>query len=152
MHYKVPLLLLLVLVMANAQAKDERVYLNVYGLAYHAEMRERDWNEDNTGVGLRMKLSADTFVEAGTFKDSMYEWSSYAGAAYQLALLGNWVKAGAGVFLMSRPSHASGDPFIAALPLVSLTAGPVVTNVTYIPRSGYANTVQTWFVYWSLGF
>lgn len=143
---------LLAFVVLGVEAKDEDVYLNVYGVAYHAEMRERDWNEDNTGVGLRMKTSRRSFVEAGTFKDSMYEWSKYAGVAYQLGIIGSWVKAGGGVFVMSRPSYAGGDPFVAALPLVSVVAGPVVTNVTFIPRTGYANTVETWFVYWSLGF
>jgi len=90
------------------------------------------------------------FVTVSGFKDSLNEPSYYAGGGYMRRLLLsrklNYLHADAGLigFLMTRKDYKNGEPFVGALPVLSVGTRNVSVNVTYIPKV-HPKMAELWF-------
>ena len=149
------LLLCLQLFAANpGNASDFSLLVN--GKSIHTKKAENaQYNETNWGFGLQYEFArtAQTwvpFVTVSGFKDSNNQPSYYAGGGYMrrmmLARRFNYLHMDAGLigFAMTRQDYKSGEPFLGALPAMSLGTRDVSINVTYIPKV-HPKMAELWF-------
>lgn len=129
------------------------LYASIYGYSYHAD-RSRGFNEDNVGWGLRYNHK-QAFVEAGRYVDSLnknamfvavgYQWP--IGEHFEFAIMGGALKQKqARLGKLSRKDETVG----VIMPLLRIKAGPIITNVSYIPDSTERKLYEAVVVYWSL--
>jgi hypothetical protein len=142
---------------ARAARAEDRVFLDVYGLAYHTDragVRAAHLdNEFNPGLGLKYELSADsrgaTFAEAGFYKDSGRHWTAIAGPGYQLRIAERWRVGGVLLFFDSR-TYNHGRPFIAPIPMLTWDLGRFQLNAVYAPRASGVNEFAVFGFYASV--
>ena len=73
-------LLAALLVISNAKAEEGDVHIVLHGLSQHSQAREncRNWNQVNTGLGLRYELDESLSMQLGGYRNSMNRNSVYA--------------------------------------------------------------------------
>ena len=120
-------------------AQDWNVVLN--GKAIHIGAN-RDWNEDNWGLGLEREFDTQSpwvkIVLANAFTDSLDEMSYMAGGGIKrrfrpLASRNVYIDAGAVGFLMTRQDVRDNRPFPGVLPTLTLGTERLAVNLSYIP-------------------
>lgn len=78
---------------ANPPAAEDqhRIHLVVHGLSHHFAERAngRDWNEHNTGLGLRYQINSNWGAQAGAYRNSIHQTSRYLWAEYTPVHLGS---------------------------------------------------------------
>lgn len=119
----------------------DELHLVLNGKSIH--MENKNLNEKNWGLGVEYLFEEKDnwipMVAASGFKDSNKQMSYYfGGGAKRRFYLGNrkdgWhIDGGLFGFIMTRKDYKNNDPFIAALPFVSVGTEKVAVNVTYIP-------------------
>ena len=137
-----PLFALSVLLSLATPAVAGELHLVLNGKAIHLD--EGDYNEKNWGLGFEYDFNPEdrwiTFVNGSAFKDSNDQWSKYVGPGIKrrvelgTAANSEWhLDVGIIGFLMTRKDFNDNDPFLGALPFVSLGTRAVAVNATYIP-------------------
>lgn len=140
----------------SAFAATDKLSLLVNGKSVHMKKSaDTNYNESNWGFGLQYEF-ANTgqkwvpFAAVSGFKDSNNQASYYAGGGYmrRLILVRKWnqlhMDAGLIGFVMSRQDYKDGDPFVGALPALSLGTNDISLNVTYIPKV-HPRIAELWF-------
>jgi hypothetical protein len=137
-------------------ANANNLSLLVNGKSIHTKKTENfHYNESNWGFGLHYEFARTTkpwvpFMTVSGFKDSNNEPSYYAGGGYMrrvmLSRKHNYLHMDAGLigFVMTRQDYKSGQPFLGALPALSLGTRDVSVNVTYIPKV-HRKMAELWF-------
>jgi len=119
-------------------------HVDVWGFSYHLD-RAKQLNETNHGVGVRYQFMEHKYLRysaaAGVFKDSMYDYSKYAGMVVEtntpiVSLQLNGV-------VMSRPSYNRGSLFVAPLPSLGIDLTVVKFNIFYIPKAEAYGLIET---------
>ena len=113
------------------------------GRSYHVGASE-EWNEDNYGLGLEYQFATQSrwkkLVMANGFQDSNAEMSYMAGGGIHRNLYvtdrlhGFYVDAGINAFVMTRKDVNDNQPFLSALPSLTIGNRYVGINLTYLPR------------------
>ncbi|MBI3899505.1 MAG: hypothetical protein HY308_14605 [Gammaproteobacteria bacterium] len=125
--------------------------LIINGKAWHIGT-DKHYNEKNWGAGVQYDFDVVgdnwiPFVTASGFKDSNNNPSYYAGGGYlkRFAISSDYhVDIGAIAFLMQREGYKNDNPFLGALPVLSIGTQKVAVNITYIP-SVDPKWVPLWF-------
>ena len=150
------LLALVTLCIASNGANAQNLSLLLNGKSIHTKKSETStYNERNWGFGLQYEFANTTrkwipFAAVSGFKDSNNQASYYAGGGYMRRLMFsrqlNFLHADVGIiaFMMSRQDYQDGQPFIGALPAMSLGTRDVSVNVTYIPKV-HPKMEELWF-------
>jgi hypothetical protein len=148
------LLLLLLIFSSSALAENLSILLN--GKSIHLNTpATSDLNENNWGLGLQYDLAPVRenwipFLIASGFNDSNSNPSYFAGGGIvkrmDLSQLHKDLHFDAGLvgFVMTRKEYNDGDPFIGALPALSLGTERMAVNITYIPKISPKH-VALWF-------
>lgn len=120
-------------------AESLNIVLN--GKSFHA--KKKNYNEDSWGLGIEYNFKEDkkwvNFINGGFFKDSNSNRSNYFGGGIKRRFLltddkDNWhMDAGVTAFVMTRKGFKNSDPFIGALPYLSIGTRKFSVNATYIP-------------------
>jgi len=130
-----------ILLMPQAvHAEELSVILN--GKSIHLE--GEGWNENNGGIGFEYDFKSETkwsyLVAGSTFKDSFNETSNYFGAGMKRRFLwdndvnGLHLDAGVLAFFMTRKDYKNNNPFLGALPFVSIGTPAIALNMVYVPK------------------
>jgi hypothetical protein len=108
-------------------------------------------NEGNWGLGVQYDWIRENsnwvpFATASGFKDSNNNPSYYAGGGlvYRFKFEDVHFDAGLVGFVMTREGYKNGDPFLGALPALSVGTKHVALNFTYIPKIE-PKSVPLWF-------
>jgi hypothetical protein len=150
------LLVSLLLLSSEGQTADWGV--NVYGASYHFERsRARDLrvdNEFNPGLGVRYRAPInerwDWNVDAGFYRDSGRNTALFAGPGIAFKAT-EGLRLGGALVLFNSDSYNRGRAFIAPLPVVAYEWRAVTLNVTYFPKIGNFNEINTlgfWLTFW----
>lgn len=145
-------LLIMISFSLSPQIMADSVNLIINGKSIHEN--KRNYNEENWGLGFEYNFSEDkkwiNFINGGYFKDSLSNTSKYlGGGSKRRFLLGDhkdgWhIDAGLTAFLMTRKDQKNNQPFIGALPFVSIGTGKFAINATFIPAVS-PKTESLWF-------
>jgi len=137
-------LIWLVMLLYTSEAMADQVHVVINGKAYHFD-RDRDWNENNYGLGFEYDFTPQgdwiPLVTGSSFKDSNKQTSRYLGGGAKRRFLfgkdpqGFHLDVGLVVFAMTRKDFKNDDPFIGVLPFISLGNEIVAINATYIPKT-----------------
>ncbi|KPJ92128.1 MAG: hypothetical protein AMJ53_09985 [Gammaproteobacteria bacterium SG8_11] len=150
------LMLLCVLMLHTSVVNASNLSLLVNGKSFHTKKSENTYyNESNWGFGLQYEFARTAqpwipFMAVSGFKDSHNEPSYYAGGGYMrrmmLARKLRYLHLDAGLigFVMTRKDYKNGEPFLGALPVMSLGNKDVSVNVTYIPKV-HPKMAELWF-------
>jgi len=150
------ILLLYLLVFHANPANANNLSLLVNGKSIHTKKIENvQYNEHNWGFGLHYEFARTPqpwvpFVSVSGFKDSLNEPSYYAGGGYMRRIMLsrelNYLHVDAGLigFLMTRKDYKNGQPFLGALPALSVGTKDISVNVTYIPKV-HPKMAELWF-------
>lgn len=141
MLFRIVLLLSLNLLACSSTLADE-LHLVLSGTAIH--VGTNGLNEKNEGVGFEYDFDQDgnwiPFITGATFKDSNDQTSKYLGAGkkYRFQISpdpeGLHIDAGFFGFIMTRHDYKDNEPFLAALPFVSIGNEWIAANITYTPK------------------
>jgi hypothetical protein len=73
-------LLAALLVIPSVKAEEGDVHVVLHSLSLHSQARDngRDWNQVNTGLGLRYELDRSLSVQFGGYRNSLDRTSAYA--------------------------------------------------------------------------
>ena len=125
----------------NTTVADD-LHLIVSGTALH--IGSNDLNEKNYGLGFEYDFEERNnwirFITGASFKDSNDQTSKYLGTGSKRRFrFGSdpdefHFDAGAFAFVMTRKDVNDNEPFIAALPFVSLGNEWLAVNLTYAPK------------------
>ena len=128
------------------------LHLVINGKSIHEN--KRNYNEENWGLGFEYDFAEDkkwiNFFNGGFLKDSFSNTSKYlGGGSKRRFILGSdqdgWhIDAGLTAFIMTRKDHKNNQPFIGALPFVSVGTRQFSINATYIPAVD-PKTESLWF-------
>ena len=147
---------LFLLIIFSSSAFAENLSILVNGKSFHIdEPSYLDLNERNWGLGLQYDLDPVyehwiPFLIASGFNDSNSNPSYMAGGGIvrrvDLSHFYDDLHFDAGVvgFMMTRKGTNGGDPFIGALPALSLGTDLLAVNFTYIPKLSPKH-VALWF-------
>ena len=134
------LAVLLVAPVSSAFAGNFSAVLN--GRSIHVDAAQ-DWNEDNAGLGLEYQFATESRwkkqLMVNGFRDSNEDMSYMAGAGLHRTLYatnrlnGFYVDAGINAFLMTRRDVNDNQPFLGAVPSLSVGNHYMGINLTYLP-------------------
>ncbi|MCX6835770.1 MAG: hypothetical protein NTW07_11695 [candidate division Zixibacteria bacterium] len=140
---------------SSEQVEADSFALNLYGVSYHLDHRDEPTsgmggsnklNEFNEGVGLRLSLGNDSsdvlFLEGGSFQDSFENEAGYLSLGYQWRVIMQ-LRIGINAAIYATDSIREGDPFFAAIPLISYTIGFLTVNGLYLPKYRDINPYHT---------
>ena len=135
---------------------DSEIHLVVNGKSRHfvSEARRCELRETNTGIGVEVRHTDDTFWMAGTYQDSYDAQASYVGIGkrWTIAEEGH-VKFSAGVtgFLTHRKwdENSSMRVMPGILPVFTAQAGQLSANFLFVPRTPITKDAPTGFVQFS---
>ncbi len=123
-------------------ASADELHLIVSGKAIH--YGEGNYNEDNRGFGFEYDFKQRgnwiPLITGVSFLDSNKQTSNYLGVGSKRRFLfsqnpkGFHFDAGVLAFVMTRYDYKNNDPFIAALPFISMGIDWFAINVTYVPK------------------
>ena len=133
--------LLITVPWSSAMAGELSTVFN--GKSIHVDASE-EWNEDNFGLGLEYQFATQSrwkrVLMANGFQYSNAEMSYMAGGGIHRNLYttdrlhGFYVDAGISAFVMTRKDVNDDQPFLGALPSLTLGNQYVGINLTYLPR------------------
>ena len=133
----------LVILLYSDVGVAQQLHVVINGKAYHFD-NKRDWNEKNYGLGFEYDFAPRgnwiPLLTGSSFKDSNSHTSRYLGAGIKRRFLfgkdpkGLHLDVGVVGFAMTRRDYNNNDPFLGALPFVSLGNEFVAINATYIPK------------------
>jgi len=133
------LFLLFTCTAVNADA----LQLIVSGKSVHLDA-DVSFNEKNWGLGFEYDFEERNkwipLITGLVFKDSLKRTSKYlGGGAKRRFLLGNnpdgmHLDAGIFAFVMTRQDYKNNDPFVGALPFISVGNSRFAVNITYVPK------------------
>lgn len=122
------------------------------GKSYHLGAAE-NWNEHNYGLGLEYQFDTESrwksILMANGFRDSDDNMSYMAGGGIYRnfyatdRLQGFYIDAGINAFLMTRKDVNDNRPFPGVLPSVTIGNRYMGFNLTYLPKSSFANLSTT---------
>lgn len=122
----------------SQQIFADSLNLVVNGKAFHQQ--KKNFNEENWGLGFEYNFEEDkkwiAFINGGFFKDSNSNRSNYLGGGMKrrFLLTGDWhIDGGLTAFVMTRKGFKNNDPFLGALPYISVGTKKIAVNATYIP-------------------
>jgi hypothetical protein len=111
------------------------VWVNVGGFSRHFS-RGNGYNENNLGLGVEYRTSAELSFMAGAYDNSVRKTTAYAAVNWQPWSLGS-IKLGGTLGVMNGyPSLAKGGTFFAALPMATWEGRRYGVNVGIIPSMG----------------
>lgn len=120
----------------------DELHLVLNGKAIHLD--GGDYNEKNWGLGFEYDFAPRgkwiPFIAGSSFKDSNKQTSRYLGGGFKYRYRldadpdGWFVDGGLIGFLMTRKDYKDNDPFLGALPFVTIGNAWVALNATYIPE------------------
>ena len=123
-------------------AGADELHLVLSGTAIH--IGTDSLNENNKGVGFEYDFDIDEnwipFITGATFKDSNDQTSKYLGAGKKYRFLmspdpdGLHIDVGILGFVMTRYDYKDNQPFLAALPFISIGNDWIAANITYAPK------------------
>jgi len=131
----------IILISNDSYAASWDVVVN--GKAFHLDS-DRDWNEDNWGLGFEREFAGHRwvpFVVGNGFRDSMNHMSYMGGGGLKRRFRpGGWMRdlhvdIGLVGFVMRRQNIRDGNPFPGLLPVVSIGNRRAALNLTYLPGS-----------------
>lgn len=105
---------------------------NLGGFSSHAN-RDKDYNENNVGLGLEYQLQPDVALMAGTFNNSVRQTTSYAAVNWLPLSLGSWKLGLVAGVMNGYPGIENGGAFLAALPMASYEGARFGVNLGLIP-------------------
>ena len=108
------------------------LWINAGALSYHFD-RAKDYNENNSGVGLEYHLDSETSLMVGTFRNSLRHDTNYAAVNWQPLVRGNWKLGLVMGVLDGYPGVNHGDYFAGALPILSYEGKRFGFNLGIIP-------------------
>lgn len=127
---KLPFLGLVMLAIAlpvPAQAADDWLVITI-GSRHH----KRGYNERNWGIGIERKISDNWRMGAGTYRNSYYRQTLYAGVTYAPLRFGDWHLGGTALLVTGYESR----PVVVPFPSISyeqkewgLNFGPILPTV-----------------------
>jgi Antimicrobial peptide resistance and lipid A acylation protein PagP. len=120
----------------STQAVPGRNWLQTGFMSYHLDRQqthERNFREQNYGIGLEHKLSENSSVSVGYYRNSIDKDSYYAAYAYQPLKAGP-VKIGALAGVVTGYPLNNGGPIPMLLPLASIEGKRMGVNLTYVPK------------------
>lgn len=123
----------------NVALSDFNLWVNPGLFSYHFD-RNAGFRGLNWGLGIQSDLSGDMSVVAGTFINSDYARSNYAGMVWQPL---SWQSAKIGLvagILNGYPLMRNGGVFPAILPWVTFRNEHAGVNLTLIPN--YSNRLH----------
>ena len=148
----IKLLFLLMSFVFTQQVMADSFNLIINGKAIHQE--KKNFNEENWGVGFEYNFKEEkkwiNFINGGFFKDSFSNQSNYFGGGSKRRFLltddiNGWhIVAGITAFVMTRKDYKNNQPFVGALPYLSIGTEKVAINATYIPSLS-PKFVSLWF-------
>jgi hypothetical protein len=104
----------------------------VHVASYHND-RDRNWNENNLGIGLKIAQSEQVSYQVGTYRNSYFKQSYYAVAQYEV---GSDLRAGAFAGVVSGYKTPVAAGFLLSYGMTTLRVvppvGSQVTGVTTI--------------------
>jgi hypothetical protein len=119
----------------DLDANRGEVWLNVGGFSRHFS-RGNGYNENNLGLGVEYRTSAEVSYMAGAYYNSVRKTTTYAALNWQPWTVGP-IKLGATVGVMDGyPSLAKGGTFFAAVPMATWEGKRYGINVGVIPSIG----------------
>ena len=129
---------------AKAQATDapqdqHRVHVVLHGLSHHFTPRQQgEWNERNTGVGIRYQLDATWGAQAGAYKNSISRTSWYAwieGTPLEWHVAAGATLSGGMFAGMVNGYKANDGGFRPVAGLLARTqTGPFSLTMRYVPK------------------
>jgi len=115
----------------------------INGKSIHVDA-ERDWNEENYGLGLEYQFRGASLwkkkLMVNGFRDSNDEMSYMAGGGLHRTLFstegmnGFYIDAGINAFLMTRQDVDDNRPFPGMIPSLTLGNRSMGLNLTYLPK------------------
>ena len=154
---KVASLVLTLMLFVSIPAAADELQVIISGKAMH--MGQTNQNEKNYGLGLQYDFQPYRLwiplLNMASFKDSNNNMSKYIGAGikrrYRVRSDRQRLNFDIGVagLVMERPEYNNNDPFIGAIPFVSLIDEWGGVNATYVP-SFEKNMLSFWYVQFSL--
>ncbi len=137
------ILCFLILTISGTTANAGELSAVLNGKSFHLGA-DRDWNEDNYGLGLEYEFDSESRwkprLMANGFQDSNEQMSYMAGAGLHRTLYsterlrGLYIDAGINAFLMTRKDVNDNRPFPGLLPSLSVGNDHVGVNLTYLPK------------------
>ncbi len=131
-----------ILLIIFSTASADELHLIVSGKAIH--QGGGNFNEDNKGFGFEYNFKQRgnwiPLVTGVSFLDSNKQTSNYLGVGTKRRFLlnqnpkGFHFDAGILAFVMTRYDYKNNEPFIAALPFISMGFDWFAINVTYVPK------------------
>lgn len=115
-------------------APPDALWVNLGGFSSHVN-RNKDYNEDNVGMGLEYQLQPDVALMAGAFNNSIRHTTSYVAANWLPLSLGGWKLGAVAGVMNGYPGIAGGGAFVAALPMASYEGTHVGVNLGLIPTT-----------------
>lgn len=120
----------------STQAIPSKNWLQTGFMSYHLDRKqthERNFREQNYGIGIEHKLSENSSISAGYYRNSIDKDSFYAAYAYQPLKVGP-VKVGAMAGVVTGYHLNNGGPIPMVLPLASIEGKRMGVNLTYVPK------------------
>lgn len=120
----------------SIQAVPSKNWLQTGFMSYHLDRQqthERNFREQNYGIGLEHKLSENSSLSVGYYRNSIDKDSFYAAYAYQPLKAGP-VKIGAMAGVVTGYPLNNGGPIPMVLPLASIEGKRMGVNLTYVPK------------------
>jgi hypothetical protein len=134
--------ILLLLFTCSAVNADD-LHLIVSGKSVHLNS-DTSFNEKNWGLGFEYDFEERNkwipFITGLAFKDSLKNTSKYLGGGTKRRFLlgddpeGMHIDAGVFAFVMTRQDYKNNDPFVGALPFISVGNSRFSVNATYVPK------------------
>lgn len=134
---------LLLLVFSCTAVNADSLHLIVSGISVHLDT-PKSFNEKNWGLGFEYDFEERNkwipVVTGLVYIDSLERTSKYLGGGAKRRFLlsddrdGMHIDAGAFAFVMTRQDYKNNDPFIGALPFISVGNSRFSINVTYVPK------------------
>jgi len=135
--------LIFILLLNCTSASADELHLIVSGKAIHFD-QDLDYNEKNWGLGFEYDFEERNnwipLITGLSFKDSFNETSKYLGGGAKRRFLlsddrdGLHFDAGIFGFVMTRQDYKNNEPFLSALPFVSIGNSRFAVNITYVPK------------------
>ena len=112
----------------------EDLWLSITTRSYHAD-RDAHFNERNWGIGVEYGLAPEWRAIAGTFENSVFRRSNYAGVHWTPWQFGDWRLGGIAGLVNGYPGYQyKYGPILA--PVLSWERGRIGVNLIGLPPFG----------------
>lgn len=117
---------------AAADARTGQIWLNAGSISHHFN-RDYRFNERNWGFGAEYKFDANRSVFAGTYRNSMYTTTRYAGVSYTPWHIGQASFGVIGGVADGYEQMRNGGFFPMISPVISIEGERIGMNLIVIP-------------------